>query len=227
MTAKLRAQEIGLQEPSRRRSRRPVTETKDKIRATALRLFAEYGYDAVSLQAIAAAADLHKSSVFHHYRFKSDLAADVFEVAIEEIVELLRPLEEDDPPSVEGGLAVVDAIADHLCAHSDVARLIMAYAAAPEKSELNTPLFSEDHPILEFYGILWNWLERAQAAGVLRRADLVQTIVNLMALVLFYPTAARSQWAIAGRPPFSPEAREHRKRELHRFLSAALVATTG
>ena len=59
-------------------------QTKENILGTALRLFAERGYDATSLQDIADEIGLTKAAVYYHYRSKSAilqaLADPVYEV---------------------------------------------------------------------------------------------------------------------------------------------------
>jgi hypothetical protein len=68
--------------------------------------------------------------------------------------------------------------------------------------------------VLEFYVSLATWLERARRQGVIRPLNIRQAIPNLIGLVLFYPTVAGDISDLVGPEPFSPRAREIRKREL-------------
>ncbi|HWR87919.1 MAG TPA: helix-turn-helix domain-containing protein, partial [Acidiferrobacterales bacterium] len=49
------------------------TDAVDRILVVAETLFAEHGFDAVSMNAIAEAAGVSKANVFHHFTCKNDL----------------------------------------------------------------------------------------------------------------------------------------------------------
>ena len=50
-----------------------MSEMKEKILRTALRLFAQEGYEAVSISRIAGALGLSKGALYRHYRDKRDV----------------------------------------------------------------------------------------------------------------------------------------------------------
>ena len=54
------------------------TETRRRIQAEALRMFAEKGVDATSTRDIARAAGIADSALYRHYRSKDDLVWDLF-----------------------------------------------------------------------------------------------------------------------------------------------------
>ena len=56
-----------------------MTDTKEKILETALRLFARYGYDAVSVSTIAGELGITKGALYRHYRNKRDIFDSVVE----------------------------------------------------------------------------------------------------------------------------------------------------
>jgi AcrR family transcriptional regulator len=51
---------------------------KDRIKREAMRLFVEYGVDAVSMRDIADAAGMKAPSLYAHFRSREDLIADLF-----------------------------------------------------------------------------------------------------------------------------------------------------
>jgi len=55
----------------------PNGDTRARILAVAQRLFAESGYEATSVNRVAAAAGVSKANVFHHFKTKQDLYMEV------------------------------------------------------------------------------------------------------------------------------------------------------
>jgi AcrR family transcriptional regulator len=196
--------------------------SRERIHAAALRLFARYGYDGTSLQMIADAVGLHKSTLFHHYRGKLEVATEAFEAAMTRVLACLRPLEHEEPPTLEGFLAVIDALVEHFSREPEAARMVMWLMTVPRDSELDLVVGDDPrHPVAQIFTIAWRWLERARAAGAIRAVNLRQALFNLIGLVVFYPAAAEGGF-LSGNEPFSAKARRIRKEELRFALRGAL-----
>ena len=213
--------------PRRRRPRRArgptpdVESSRQRIHAAALRLFARYGLEGVSLQMIADEVGLHKSSLFHHYRGKIELAHEVCETALERVVDRMKRLDEQETPELEGLLSVVDELVDYFAEEPEVARLILSFMTAPEDSDLRIPVSSG--VTVEFFTLLSGWLDRARRAGAIRNVNIRQAIPNLIGAVLFYPSVAYDLRGITGPDPFGARATEIRKRELRYLIRGVLV----
>jgi len=80
--------------PARRR--RPREEAENEIHRVAARLFAGKGYLGTSIDDIARAAGIHKSTVFHHVSSKQDLLAAVLDRGLSRYVAAVRALAADD-----------------------------------------------------------------------------------------------------------------------------------
>jgi AcrR family transcriptional regulator len=199
--------------------------SRGRIHSAALRLFARHGFDGVSLQLIADEVGLHKSSLFHHYRGKLDLAREVLEEAMERVVDQIAPLAAGGAPQLATLLDVTDSLVDHFSDEPDAARLFMMLFMTPPESSLNIPISDEPtHPVVRFHATLWQWLERAKKTGTIRAVNVRQTILNMIGLVLFYPAVAPTDQQVAGPEPFSPKARATRKRELRFALRGMLCS---
>lgn len=77
------------------------TEAAERILLTAKRLFAERGYDGVSIRDIAAEAEVSKANVFHHFSSKWELYRAVMEDSSGAFQALLARLPEHDAATAE------------------------------------------------------------------------------------------------------------------------------
>lgn len=198
--------------------------TRQRIHGAARRLFARYGFAGVGLQRIAESVGLHKSSLFHHYKGKVDLAGEVFDAATRRLLAHVAELADEDEPELATLLEVVDRLVDHFSEHPDDARLAVQAMTAPIDSDLRAELGVDNaEPAIEFLTIIWQWLERAKGSGAIRAVNLRQALFNLIGLVTFYPAAAELGPVLAGPEPFSAKARKIRKRELRYALTGMLA----
>lgn len=98
-------------------------QTRARILAVALRLFADKGYDATSLQDIADAMGLTKPAVHYHYKGKHEILKDLAEPVRRSTADLMaeaRAL----PLGPERVNLVVGSLTDLLIARRDIARIV-------------------------------------------------------------------------------------------------------
>jgi AcrR family transcriptional regulator len=198
----------------------PELRSRERIDRAAVKLFARYGYEGVSLQRIADDVGLHKSTLFHHYKSKLDLLDSALDAVIARVLEHMQPLAREARPSLSTLLAVVDALVDHFSDEPEAARLLVSVMTAPDDSEVRQAGSVER--ALAFYSGIATWLERARRIGVVRKISIRQAIPNLMGLVLFYPAVAADMAELVGSEAFSARAREIRKAELRQILRGML-----
>jgi AcrR family transcriptional regulator len=65
------------------------SDTREKIQAVALELFAEHGYDKTSLREIAERLDVTKAALYYHFRTKEDIVVSLFEDLIAGMDEII------------------------------------------------------------------------------------------------------------------------------------------
>ena len=110
---------------------------RDSIAATARRLFAERGYDAVTVAEVAAAADVSEKTVFNHFATKEDLAFAGREQGLDRLVTDIA--ERPDGASVMDVFrALTTMVLDELVAGGDedllaVAKIIRGSRALRER----------------------------------------------------------------------------------------------
>ena len=92
------------------RRERSKRETRQRLADAAARLFAEHGYDAVSVSGVAKAAGVAEQTVYNYFASKPDLVLD----RAEELLERSRRVVAERPPS----LTPADALREQV--HSDI-----------------------------------------------------------------------------------------------------------
>jgi AcrR family transcriptional regulator len=179
--------------------------SRQRILDVALELLAERGYEGAALQQVADRVGLHKSSLFHHFRSKEELAREVYRGLVERLLKRLEPLLAEDPPRLE---------------------TLVAALRVQGGSPFDAPSGEEagEAGVYRVLALVGEWLARARAAGVIRAVPVRHTILNLMGLVLLYPAVVHATAPeILGRDPRAAEAVSARKRELRAFLRGALA----
>ncbi|HEU5159935.1 MAG TPA: helix-turn-helix domain-containing protein [Streptosporangiaceae bacterium] len=75
-------------------------DTREKIRAVALELFAEQGYEKTSLREIAERLGVTKAALYYHFKSKEDIVASLFHDVQQEIEKIIV-WGEGQPPTLE------------------------------------------------------------------------------------------------------------------------------
>jgi AcrR family transcriptional regulator len=205
--------------------------SRQRILQVALELLAERGYEGTTLQQVADRVGLHKSSLFHHFRSKEELAREVYRGSVERLLKRLEPILAEHPPRLETLLAALDAAVEHFASEPAAARLLVRLMVEPAGgpgSPFDVPAAGpgemEPEGIVRVLALVGQWLARAREAGVIRAVPVRHTILNLMGLVLLYPAVVHGTAPeVLGRNPGSEQAIDARKRELREFLRGALA----
>ncbi len=92
---------------------KPTAEARNRIMDVAARLFRERGYAAVSLRAIAEAANMKAGSLYYHFASKEELVVEILNQGIravhDDVARAIETASQDDPKAV-----LRAAIAAHL-----------------------------------------------------------------------------------------------------------------
>ena len=105
-------------------ARQPV-DAVERILVAAESLFAEHGFDAVSMSAIGEAAGVSKANVFHHFTSKNELYVAVLRNACKAAVQHLDDLSRNEAPLTERLPQFARAHLENLLEHGQVARLML------------------------------------------------------------------------------------------------------
>lgn len=174
--------------------------TRDAIATTARRLFAQRGFDAVTVAEIAVAADVSEKTVFNHFATKEDL---VFAGGDTRLVQLQAAIAQRPP-----GTSVLDVFRANSAAMLDVV------AAGEGDDRLVVPRIVRDSPTLQ-QRLAAGWEdEAATLAAVVAEAtgadadDLVPAVVaRTLAWTLITIFRAAFDGLLAGEEPEQLAAR--------------------
>lgn len=170
----------GLRERKRR-------ETTKRIRAAGLKLFAEKGYDATTLDDIAAAADISRRTFFYYFKSKEDILLSLREDADEGLGPAMRAVPADRRP-IE---AAKEALAS-LCARYRSEELLMAdrLMRASETIQAGKQSFYIEREKAMFAALQERWPEPEREAA-LRVVAMVCVSAFRLALEKFHAEGGR------------------------------------
>ena len=99
--------------------------SRDKILDVAEALFAQRGFAGIGMREVAGAAGLGKSSLFHHFRGKTELYFDVLERVIKRFRERCAPVLAAKIGPAEKLDRVIETLIDALAEQPTTARLLL------------------------------------------------------------------------------------------------------
>lgn len=155
---------------------RAGSETVARILAAAESLFAEHGFDAASMSAIAEHAGVSKANVFHHFNSKHALYQAVLRNAVSEISRQLKRMATDTGPVSANLGQFAHSHLSGILEHDRFARLMLREVLSDmpkERLKVAQQVFGEN------FSELVTILRRGQQCGELR-ADMDPAMVAMM-----------------------------------------------
>jgi TetR/AcrR family transcriptional regulator len=193
-------------------------DTRTIILAAAEHIFAEAGLEGARMDAIAAKAGVNKALLYYYFRGKEELYAAILESHLQEFHRRASEILSADGSARSTLLRYMSLHFDFLSQRPFFPRLIhrlMTTAGQPARrlfQEYSAPLYRK----------LVEVVERGVRARELRPVDSHHTVYSLVALTVFYFSAAPIVRSVSHIDPFDPANVQRRKREVLKLVRFGL-----
>jgi len=179
--------------------RRDPQGTRQALLQAGATLFAERGFDGVSIEDVADGAGVNKALISYHFGGKRALYAAILESAFSSMAERLHGIERDAPNARE-------ALHGFLSAFEQITRERPGFPTLFVREVLSTGIEPSVVPhLLEIIGVSRRLAERGAREGLFRKVDPLLLHFGLVgSLVFFFATEpARSKAVAEGRVPLA------------------------
>ncbi len=199
--------------------------SRDKILDVAEVLFARRGYAGVGMREVADAVGLRKSSLFHHFRSKSQLYFEVQARVLLRIRERLAPVFALSADPREKLDRWIDAAVDALAEHPPSARLLLRGLFEDDDIPDGLPEAQACERVLaQLLQDIRRLLREGVEQGVFRRISASHTVQTLIGAIVYHFASGELGEGLLGGPLLSAEAVSRRKQELRNLVHTGLTA---
>lgn len=165
---------------------------RDRILTEALELFATHGFDAMTMRQLGDAVGLDNSSLYRHFKSKTELANAVIDRVAADVLSTVSPFVDPSQPATLQTLEDVGAVAGlYFFDQPSSARLmmhwIMSMGADSPGFAVSVSAVDTSRPGGALLGILRDWLEAGVRRGALRKHAMPEAVVILLGAILVRP----------------------------------------
>lgn len=185
-----------MSEPSRRQRKRQ--EKLDHIALVAQQLFDAHGYDSVTMEQIAATADVAKGTLYSHFPVKEAVLAHWFHLQLEQDLEHLLPTAQADDNFKRGMRRLLDASATWHQKHREYLLPYLRYRFL----NVGQPNNDDNDARADLVRAFMSLIEAGQRSGELRDA---QPAARLALFFHFLYLAALMRWLITPKASLRDE----------------------
>ncbi len=181
-------------------------------------IFAEKGLEGARTEEIAAAAGVNKALLYYYFKSKDDLYLAILEGHMKDFSERASRVLASEGPAGEMVLEYVSTHFDFMSARPDYPRLVQRFMMARGR-----PFERLARKYLLPVGAKFQKvIDRGVRSGELWPSDSSHTAVSLVALTVFYFSAAPILKAASHVDPYDPVQLARRKKEVLAFIRRAL-----
>jgi AcrR family transcriptional regulator len=204
-----------------------VPGSREKILDVAEALFARRGYAGVGLREVADSVGLGKSSLFHHFRGKSQLYFEVLGRVLGRIRDRLAPVISSDAEPAARLERWIEALVDAIAEHPSSARLLLRALVEDEtpRDDRQPEVVRGQQILDETLSGIRLLLREGVASGAFRRVSEAHTVQTLIGATVYHFASGELGEGLLGQPLLSAESVARHKRELRELLRSGIGAS--
>ena len=203
-------------------SRGKPEQSQAAILKAAINEFAEHGIAGARTDAIARAARVNKALLYYYFKDKEAIYQAVLDHVFSGLRDTVVPMLEGDLPPRQKLLKYVGAYFDYIAANPRFPRVVQGEwirTGTDRLGQMKRVARSYFQPIYQKLGEV---LREGIAAGEFRPIDPAQFIPSMVAIIIFYFSAAPVIKTLMKVDPLAPERIAERRAFVLDFISAAL-----
>jgi len=205
--------------------------SQDRILDVAEALFASRGFSGVGLAEVAEKSDLSKSSLFHHFKSKTEIYASVLERLFKRLWETLEPTVDMSADPWTQLNQIVDVWTGFMADNPNTAKLLLR--SMVERDFEDAGLSREE--LLNRHGRylrliiqkVVTLMKAGMDAGTFRQQSIGHFVQTLIGATIFHFASGEFGSGMIGGDQFDPRRVEARKTELKNFLRSGLGSAAG
>jgi AcrR family transcriptional regulator len=175
--------------------------TREALVLAATGLFAEHGFDGVSVDRIAAESGVNKALINYHFGGKAGLYAEILHLVFGSISDDLRKIRESDAPADARLREVIREIGRMVATHPGLPKMLL-------REVLSGGEHLDDSTLPHFLGLfatVRTVVESGTRAGIFRKVNPLATHIGLIGSLMFYFSTERFRKAKMASLPAGTE----------------------
>jgi AcrR family transcriptional regulator len=207
---------------SRLGSRGRPEQSRAAILQAAVHEFAQHGIAGARTDAIARAAKVNKALLYYYFKDKDALYGAVLDQAFGGLIAYVGEVFSRDLPPREKILAYAGAHFDYVARHPLYPRIVQGEMMGVGRGKANHLERIVKKYFRPLFGRVAEVLKTGQATGEFRPVDPLHFVPSMIAVIVFYFTAAPVMRLMTGKDPMSLERVAARRAAVLDLISAAL-----
>jgi TetR/AcrR family transcriptional regulator len=207
---------------SRLGSRGRPEQSRAAILQAAVHEFAQHGIAGARTDAIARAAKVNKALLYYYFKDKDALYGAVLDQAFGGLIAYVGEVFSRDLPPREMILAYAGAHFDYVARHPLYPRIVQGEMMGVGRGKANHLQRIVKKYFRPLFGRVAEVLKTGQATGEFRPVDPLHFVPSMIAVIVFYFTAAPVMRLMTGKDPMSPERVAARRAAVLDLISSAL-----